>query len=324
MVNKGLAILGAGAMGISSSLVAGPALAATNLCGTAPVGGTLVETDGICELTFSSSGSFTFTVPRGAQDLAMLLVGAGGGAWYEEGVISSTGATGYAGSGGSVLYQDFAASSANWAGKSFELALGEGGLTGDGDSVTNGSPSSATTPSSELHSADGGDGGSVMNGYCLLNGSGSTYVGNGQGAGGEANTPDGEDCSQTTGPGLNPSIDPQDNYGNNVPTNFKNLNIILGPGGTVTDEPSIQQQATMVLMALTNTFGSGASVVVDSTTALGVRADTQGASGIALFRWKPSDVLAQTGSNLYIWAMTGVGALLLGASLTIKPLRRRS
>jgi|LNFM01.1.fsa_nt_gb hypothetical protein len=192
---KTTALVGVGTIG-AAVLAAVPASAATIAgCGDAPVGGQLERTGDICEIDFSASGDYSWTVPAGLTDLYAVVVGAGGGAVYD-----ADRREGYAGSGGEVIYADLATPA---AGAVVEVSVGSGGTSGP-TAPTPGSSSSVTA--SGTVTAAGGAAGTFFDHYCPADGDYSVYVGNGNGAGGSAG-PSGDNCVDSTAPGVQPSAD---------------------------------------------------------------------------------------------------------------------
>lgn len=91
-------LMGAGTGGLVIAGAASPAEAFTGTCPTTTPAATLVA-DGVCEVRFTTSG--TFTPPTGITKLAAVLVGGGGAGGY-----FTPNDYAYAGSGGSVVYID--------------------------------------------------------------------------------------------------------------------------------------------------------------------------------------------------------------------------
>lgn len=275
-MRKSFAVIGTGLLGAGSLVFPSSAFATSNNCGDTPNGATLTETDGVCQVEFSNSGSFSFTPPSGASQLAAILTGAGGGALAYD-------ATGYAGNGGEVRYIDLSEDSNS----SFSISVGDGGTTGN--PPTAGGDTELAFGSTTLY-ADGGDAG-IVTSYCILNGSGSTYLGEGVGSGGNPEVGPNDECI-SAGPGLNPAIDEEDNFNNPVPTLFQSFNVELGKGGYLAAAPSTLSQGP----------GQGGSVEMDLANTV-VDSSLDGSDGLVVFRWLPgtadetANELAKTGQN---------------------------
>lgn len=277
-MRKSFAVIGTGLLGAGSLVFPSSAFATSNNCGDTPNGATLTETDGVCQVEFSNSGSFSFTPPSGASQLAAILTGAGGGA-------RAFGDTGYAGYGGEVRYIDLSSES----GATYSLDVGEGGLTSD--SPIDGGNTEISFGSTNLL-ASGGDAGSDMF-FCNLEGSFSPYLGQGAGAGGDpVSLGSPTYACISPAPGLNPSIDEEDNFNNPVPALFQSFNVELGKGGYLAAAPSTLSQGP----------GQGGSVEMDLANTV-VNSSLDGSDGLVVFRWLPgtadetANELAKTGQN---------------------------
>jgi len=313
-LKKSLSAASASILGISSLAIPNIAMASIQDCGTAPTGATLTFSNGVCEAQFTTAGSFSFTVPSGASDLAAIAVGAGGGAYVDSRV---GGDDGYTGSGGQVRYLNLSQVVA--AGNSLAIVVGLGGVTQE--SATDGGESSLTAGSTPYVALGGVKG--TVNNYCSLNGNYSTYLGMGSGAGGPAVFgPTPADACNTPGPGINPSLGSADNYSNSVPSLFTTFNLELGVGGKIAEAPA----------PLVQGFGQGGSVQVDLTTN-SVSSSLDGSDGLVVLRWKPTvappATLASTGSDSSFWQPLGLAGFVmlgLGAYLftTANQLKRRT
>lgn len=285
--------IGVSILGLGTSFLASPALAVgLSDCGTAPTGGTMTESGGVCTLTFDDAGTYSFTTPAALTDLQALLVGGGGGAWV-------SGSTGYAGSGGKVKYAPLGA---NASGKAFTIVVGLGGPS-DPVSPLDGGDSTITYDSQTTTAVRG----YMSNGYCAVNGSGSTYTGVGNGAGGDTPSSNGEAC--VTAPGVNPGSGNIDSTSLPVPSLFADYNVSLGNGGSALGSPT-------ALPALT--AGSGASVVMDTTALTATAHDAKAGDGMVVFRWPIADApqdLANTGAQSTDLLVVASGTLAAGLAL---------
>ena len=312
-MKKSASALGAAILGLGSSFFATPAMAAELAdCGTAPAGGTLTLTGDVCLLTFSTPGSYNFTTPKAFSGLAVLLVGAGGGADYSTGQNQDAG---YAGSGGKVTYVDL---SSNNGEESLSITVGAGGASSN-TTIASGQASTLTVGSS-VSTAAGGAMGIAANAptYCAFSGNGRDYLGVGDGAGGNSPSRAGETCVEA--PGVNPSLGTADSSGTPASSLFAGLNQEFGAGGKLFALPASLP---------TQTVGAGANAVVDPTSdGLDPVADAAGANGFAAIAWQlpatPDAVaLADTGSDAYAPLLLGAGAMALGAVLFSRAGRRR-
>ncbi|MEO0049345.1 MAG: hypothetical protein RL556_677 [Actinomycetota bacterium] len=100
------------------ALLAQPALATATCPVTVPAS-TLVA-PGICEVTFTEGGDYTFDVPAGIEKVSAVLVGAGSGSTFNN-------YNAYGGGGGDVVYVDDVPLSAT-----LNIHVGFGGAAGDG------------------------------------------------------------------------------------------------------------------------------------------------------------------------------------------------
>lgn len=200
---RSMGAVGAGAIGLTMVSAASPAMAAPD-CGAVPAGATLTVLPGdICQLDFATPGTSNWTVPAGAQGLQALVLGAGSGAAQFD---AGTG-DGYAGNAGKLRYIDYSATA---PGTSAIVVVGDGGVTGN--TPTSGADSSVTV-SAVLTAAAGGVVTSIR--FCGPEGNFSAPSGNGYGAGGPAGSAPA--CEDGYAPGLTPSVDAIDNYGNSTP-----------------------------------------------------------------------------------------------------------
>jgi len=296
-LKKTLSAASASILGISSLAIPNMAMANVQACGTAPTGATLTYSNGVCQSAFTSSGTFSFTIPSGASQLAAVIVGAGGGAysWSSNNVDDY----GYSGNGGGVRYLDL--SQVN-SGTIVPVSVGEGGLSQE--APTSGGDSSLTL-GQVLHAAIGGPGGSGS--VCELNGDSYLddainrylFLGVGNGAGGLAQVNDGSCVSP--GSGVNPANGNLDGDGESVPTIFASYNFELGSGGDLDEAPTTFVQG----------YGQGGSVQVNLATNRFVSA-TQGSDGLVVFRWKTG--LASTGSDSNVLSIVGSASLLMLAA----------
>ncbi|CAB4631662.1 unannotated protein [freshwater metagenome] len=237
-------------------------------CGLEPDGGTLENNSGICELTFDSAGTFSWTLPAGIAGLYGVLVGAGGGALFE------SPDTGYAGAGGSVEYTDLTSGAAD---DTVAVIVGGGGDTGS--SPTDGDDTSVALNSGTPDVASGGAaGGFGVWGYCVSSFRSSWYWGENIGAGTPGADPDGGACIGGE-PGIIPDSD------GSAPSAFDGFVSELGHGGGV-----------YLNTAHAQGFGDGANVFHDSVGD-SVSADEAGAEGAVIFRYTAADANNATDSG---------------------------
>jgi hypothetical protein len=305
-----LAALGACTIGITALGVAAPAGAATIPgCGDEPVDGTITVSGGVCELTFTASGAYSWTLPTGVSGLYGLLVGAGGGA-YATGVDQ-----GYAGTAGSVRYVDYTAASAG------DVISGVVGAGGNSSTTPTDGADTTSTLSAVLSVADGGA--ASTSNYCSIEGNFSVYVGVGDGAGGPVPLAAGGDCVDSYAPGINPSADLVDSYSTARPSIFASLNATFGLGGRVVGTTS-----TIASDAAIAGTGQGADVQFSNPPARILTFNSVGGSGRAVFRYAAvggavspaaGPALAATGTDTTgalagSATVIGLGALLLAVA----------
>lgn len=264
-MQKSLAAVGVSLLGMGSIAVPSIAVATTPECGASETGKVVTFASGICQAEYSTNGAFAFTVPSGATELAAIVVGAGAGADLD-------GSWGYAGDGGQVRYLDLSQTAP--AGTLIPINVGDGGTTGA--TPTAGQPSSLTIGS--VVSSSAGGIGQDQNNYCALEGSFSTYLGNGNGAGGPPVKLNNDHCG-TTGPGLAPLANTQDNFSNIAPTIFFGFLLELGKGGYVAATPSPLAQSP----------GQGGSIEMNLSTLVST-SSLNGSDGLVVLRWKPAVV----------------------------------
>jgi hypothetical protein len=293
MSKKTISIAGLGLVGLGSTFFAAPAVAAID-CGTAPSGGVLTQNGGVCQLSFETAGTYTFTSTQAMTNIWALIVAGGGGA-----SISGS-SEGYAGSGGEVRYADLVED--EW-GVPYTILVGSGGDS----SSSGGNPGQDSNMSNGISSfvTFGGAAGTMANGYCALQGNYSTYLGLGQGARTTSSTVNGETCG-ADGLGVNPSAGNVDSFGNSVPAVFSNLNADYGHGGTLVAAPTTLNSVTSQHAA-----GTGASVSLDlsNSTRIG---NNDGLDGYVEIRWTPSGQLASTGSDSEALTWFGAGTIAAG------------
>lgn len=121
-----------GALGATAGMILAPlafssfsATAANADCDAQFSGATEVAA-GVCEVSFTESGLYTFSAPEGITKLSAVLIGAGGGGWFD-------GVEAYGGGGGSLYYVDDVDTSGD-----VEIAVGTGGDSAHGGSADNG------------------------------------------------------------------------------------------------------------------------------------------------------------------------------------------
>lgn len=300
-MKKIVSAIGVSVLGLGASFFASPALASGLVdCGTAPTGGTMTESGGVCTLTFDDAGTYSFTTPAAVADFQALLVGAGGGAWVN-------GTNGYAGSGGKVKYVPLGSGATS---KVFAIVVGLGGPS-DAVSPLDGTDSTITYDSQTLLASRG----YMSNGWCVVTGSGTDQTGVGNGAGGDTPSSNGEQC--VTAPGVNPSAGNVDSTGLAVPALFANYNLNLGKGGSVLVSPAGLP---------TLTAGAGASVIMDNATTSSVANDAKAGDGLVVLRWSLEDApddLANTGSESSELLAVAAGAIGVGAVLVVAKRRAR-
>lgn len=293
-----IGLAGIAVAGLGSTLLATPAMAATD-CGTAPTGGTLTEANGVCQLVFNSPGDYSWTSPASFKKLAVIAVGGGSGV-----ISNGRDDNGYAGNAGKVTYKDFSSDPTQL---SYSIHIGTGGEVADageagGDSsVSNGIGGNAV--------AFGGEAGN--NSYCAFHGNYSTYLGLGNGSRTNPTTVSGETCGDR-GAGVNPSLGDHDSDGNAVPSLFSNLNIEFARGGKL-----FLESETYVG---TVNPGDGDSAVFNLDTNTRVQS-TDAGQGIVYIRWT-NNSLANTGTNDDLVAYSGLAAIAAGSALVMRARRR--
>jgi hypothetical protein len=269
-------------------------------CGDAPAGASLTRTGDVCQLDFDTAGASSWTVPSGLTGIYAVLVGGGGGAWV-------SGANGYAGSGGSVVYATLTGTP---AGTAVSVEVGAGGASSGDPAPGQDTQVSAGSPVV----ADGGLQGNAVFRYCIAGGSYSVYTGNGDGAGGTSG-PDGADCATSTAPGLVPATD-DDNDGNDPLPVFADLTDEFGAGGRVLVAPAALPTGTAT--------GAGASVSMDIPESDVAVFDEFGSDGRVIIRFDaPKAALAATGFDATA-LLAGAGALGLAGVAALSASRRRS
>jgi hypothetical protein len=277
---RALGFTGAGAIGLAALSFASPASAVTVTgCGDEPVGATLTKTSGVCELDFATAGDFTWLVPTGITSFYAVLVGGGGGGYFD--------GTGYAGSGGEVKYADFSAPYAAAA----SVTVGAGGttLTAVNPSSEDGGSTIVDFTSSVV--AYGGSGtAEFMSNYCMPGGTSFSLVGPGNGAGGAAVNADGGNCAVAYGPSVNPSTD-VDSASVAALAVFSSLDTEFGAGGTVEIAPDALPSASDLIGT-----GNGASVLVAADFSSVASADFAGGSGRVIFRYT-TETSAESGGG---------------------------
>lgn len=309
---RSIAFTGAGALGMAALSVVSPAAAASVAgCGDEPAGGSLTRTGDVCQLDFTTPGAYAWTVPSGLTGLYAVLVGGGGGAF------ANGSDSGYSGSGGEVVYSDLTLAQ---AGAAVSVTVGFAGVTG-ASAPTAGSSSSVTVavPAIAATALGGIAGGFFTPSYCVADGNFSTYVGNGNGAGGDQAGPGGDDCATSASPGVRPSADADSNALAALPI-FSSLTTEFGAGGRVLVSP----QTLPAAPSLVGTgVGASALYVAPSTVPL---ADAAGGSGRVIFRYAATDSgLAATGSTAEVLPAAGfaAGLGLIGAMMLAFSRRRR-
>jgi len=320
-VKNALALKIGGVTALVSTSILGSVTAASadnvDGCGLEPVGGTLVNNAGICELTFDSAGTYTWSLPAGIAGLHGVLVGGGGGASY------SQPNNGYAGEGGDVEFEDF---TSRVAGDTFTVAVGAGGNSVTTGTGNEGDDSSVLVNGGGAVVALGGDGAaaySMIWGYC-----GPGVAGENTGAG----TP-GAPGGVCVGGG--PGIIPDTAVG--APSIFDGFTAELGHGGGVyvdaAHTPRIGEGANVSIV--TNGLGSGDDVA---------DADDSGADGAVVFRYTAADAnnvsesgsgsgsgsgsetdgsLAATGGALPVAAFALASVAIIAAGVGLRAIGRR-
>ncbi len=282
-------------------------------CGLEPDGGNLENISSVCELTFNSPGSYSWTLPAGIAGLHAIVVGGGGGAWGGSTV-------GYAGDGGGVDYVDLTSAVAN---DTITGNVGEGGSTAveEGQTPTDGDNTTLSVNGGSNYVGSGGSMAAFTLGFCSAGISG--LWGEGEGAAGVGVVNNGGSCTGG-GPGIVPEND------SDAPTIFDGFTTELGRGGGVFTDTTPAQ-----------TPGRGGSVFVfsgDST----VSVEPTGADGIVVFRYTASDAnnaadssggsngssgsLANTGNGVPVTAVTlaSIGLIAAGLGATIFARRRNT
>jgi hypothetical protein len=307
MSKSTLGAVGLGLVGLGSTLIASPAHAALS-CGTTPTGGSILATNDYCQLTFSTSGSYSVTVPSSASELYAILVGSGSGAGADQ-----SNNVAYAGSGGQVKYINLS----DQIDTPITVNVGAGGASSTNQSATPG------TDTTLIYSSTGASAwtGNVSNSdydSCNLPTYTSSVYSYIMYMGKDAKLTDRvasytDSCTNGFGLGVNPSAGNTDSDNHPVPAIFADYNAHLGAGGQISTN----------LAPAAAGFGAGGSYTVSDTdlTFSNVQA---GHDGAVIFRWKQGE-LGNTGSNydqFSGWAasLIGLGASLLMASRT----RRRA
>lgn len=303
-----IACVAAVAFGVMAVIVptADDAARAVPPCGIPPAGAVLNASGALCELDFAGTGTFSWSLPAGVTDFSAIIVGGGGGARG-----ASEDRSGFAGSGGSVLYATFTGLSSDSVAT---IVVGAGGAS-DGTTPEAGQPSSVTAG---IHrSAPGGAAGSSAVQSCPMGDHGEFVVGNGAGAGGPAWI-SGPDC--LAGPGLIPSLD-DDSDGNPPLPIFSDLTDEFGPGGVINTHA--------LSAALSGGFGVGAGVLVDLEIHRVVNTDGAGGAGMVIVRFTPPTpepvgptLLAATGLDLGAISAIAAGAAVLGVVAVLVSRRR--
>lgn len=305
MSKSKIGVVGLGLVGLGSTILASPAQAAMS-CGTAPTGGTLVSGVNYCQLTFSTSGSYSVTIPNSASELYAILVGSGSGAGADQNVHVA-----YAGSGGRVKYVNLT----NQINTEITVNVGAGGTSSTNQSATPG-VDTAVIWAGGGNSAWTGNYSSNGSDYCSIPSFNSNtqsyimYLGVDSKLGRRlANAND--TCTNGHGLGINPSAGDPDTDGNPVPAIFSNYNAKLGTGGEI---------AISTAPAAAG-FGAGGSLTV-SDVDLAFSNVQSGQDGAAIFRWKQTE-LSNTGSNSQELSIMAAGLITLGAGLMVGSRVRR-
>lgn len=167
-LSKTISAISATTLGVISSVAGVFPASATTVpgCGEEPGGGTLTKVGSFCQVTFSQTGTSSFTLPAGVSALHGVVVGGGGGA-------SNNGFDqrfGYAGNGGEVKYFDF---TELMEGAVVDVVVGAGGESSN--TPTAGEASSVKVLDRDLVSSAGGD---PANGnfFCEYQSSNLVYV----------------------------------------------------------------------------------------------------------------------------------------------------
>ncbi len=275
-------------------------------CGGPPPGAVLGSSSEWCEFDFTDPGTSAWILPAGVTEFSAIITGGGGGArgQFED-------RSGFAGSGGSVVYTTFTGLT---AGDVATIVVGAGGSS-DGEAPEPGEASSVNAR--VLRSAPGGAAGDSAVQSCPMGDHGEFVVGNGAGAGGPAWI-SGPDC--LAGPGLIPSLD-DDSDGNPPLPIFGDVTDEFGPGGVI--------NTNALSAALSGGFGAGASVLVDLETHRVVNPDVAGGAGMVIVRFAPPtpappgpSALASTGVDLVALVGAAAAAGILGAVAVLASRRR--
>ncbi|MFM2385226.1 MAG: hypothetical protein RL166_1100 [Actinomycetota bacterium] len=297
MRKPGLATVGFGLIGIGSSLFAAPASAAID-CGTAPSGGTLTQSGDYCQLTYTTPGSYNFTVPSSAGQLFALVVGSGAGGYTDYPFH-------YAGAAGKVTYKDMSDS----VGAPLSIQVGQGGTGGTDSAVATGTDSSVSAPStSNTAVAFGGvSGGAPSDNYCTMPGwTAHLYVGPGARTS-TSLAASGDSCLNGEGAGVNPSLGHPDSNGLATPSIFANLNQTFGTGGRIVRLPNV--------LDIPHTSGDGAGIELDITDDALSGPSRTGGNGVVILRWSEGTGLANTGSNSSDLSSVAASLITLGTAL---------
>ncbi|MBX3089600.1 MAG: hypothetical protein KF772_03320 [Cryobacterium sp.] len=300
-LSRGMAVTGALGLGSASLLGGAAAMAAPGDCSYP---GSTAVVPGVCQLVITADGTFTF--PSSLTKVSAIIVGAGGGGYYEyqfEGPSDGP----YGGGGGEVLYVDSVALDTP-----INVVIGAGGTAGANDTL-------ATDGDDTLFGATTARGGKapVDSDGWLGGDSGNGHTSSGLSGGGAAgNTPDdwypGPGYLLSTFPGVSATLFPASANGG----------IQYGIGGTadVDDDISITP-----VPANTGTGGS-AIVTYDSDWDDYFPESTDGSDGVVIIRYAAEPGLAETGSDSSAAIAIGAAAAVGGAALlaTAGVMRRRS
>lgn len=304
MRKPGLGSVGIGLIGLGSTLFASPAVAAIE-CGNAPSGGTLSQTGDVCQLSFSTPGDFSFTVPASADELFALVVGGGSGGYINF-------PFNYAGSAGKVTYKDMSDS----IGNALTIRVGSGGVGGQEQSAANGTDSSVSAPSSANYAVAyaGMAGAAPSSSGCTMTGWDSQLF-TGEGARTTSSlAAQGDSCLNGQGAGVNPSLGDVDSFATSVPSIFSNLNQTFGTGGRIVSVPEN-------LPELFAGDGGGLRIVAEGNTFEG--GPRNGSNGIAVLRWRDLPDLANTGSVSGSLSALAAGLIAAGAGMSLIATARR-
>ncbi|MGV1033617.1 MAG: glycine-rich domain-containing protein [Microbacteriaceae bacterium] len=295
--------------------VGGFAQAASDVC-AGEVSGAIEIATGVCQMAYTTHGSYTFTAPAGVAKLSAVVIGGGGGAGI------SYGQEGYGGGGGAVTYVDSVDTSA-----AVSVTVGAGGATfSDGESS---SLNSVTAPGgftvTGVNGGSSGASGDYVDGVSGFAGVSGYNGASGSGVGGFGGSTDsGDSTPQTVDGGLGLSL--ADVAPGSTLFGLSSDTDLYGAGGSLF-RPQVEYptSAPLVFSTLTTSLVPGSGGAVNNGTDGGADDELAlpGADGAVFLRWAP--VLAHTGAQVGGYLTAGSAALGLGAvAVVVGIVSRRS